>query len=300
MRLPQPFQYQGSKRRLASQILAFLPHKMGRLIEPFAGSAALSIAAAARGKARTFWINDLNKPLAQLLQAIINDPEAVGASYRNIWKDQASLTKDYYAKVRDEFNITEDPMLLLYLIARCLKGSIRYNSNGEFNQSPDKRRLGTRPDTMQENLLLVSTLLKGKTKITSLEYYEVLSRTTSSDVIYMDPPYQGVSTGRDSRYGASMDFDRFVEELAKLNQKEVPYAISYDGRTGSKTYGKPLPESLKLTRIELKAGVSAQATLLGKHVQTIESLYLSPALHAKVRSKGRRVQKSVQQAQLDF
>ncbi len=45
---PHPIPYQGSKRRLAAAILAHAPSGVRRLIEPFAGSAAISLAAAAR------------------------------------------------------------------------------------------------------------------------------------------------------------------------------------------------------------------------------------------------------------
>lgn len=54
--------------------------------------------------------------------------------------------------------------------------------------------------------------------------------------------------------------------------------MSYDGRTGSKTYGKPLPKRLELVHIEVHAERSTQATLLGRESDTYESLYLSPAL----------------------
>lgn len=40
---PQPIPYQGSKRALVPLILNYFPTKVNRLIEPFAGSAALSI-----------------------------------------------------------------------------------------------------------------------------------------------------------------------------------------------------------------------------------------------------------------
>jgi DNA adenine methylase len=52
MTVPQPFQYQGSKRALAPLILQYLPISNTRLVEPFCGSAALSIATAARGRAK--------------------------------------------------------------------------------------------------------------------------------------------------------------------------------------------------------------------------------------------------------
>jgi hypothetical protein len=44
MSVPHPIPYQGSKRALASAILAYLPEDCVTLIEPFAGSAALSLA----------------------------------------------------------------------------------------------------------------------------------------------------------------------------------------------------------------------------------------------------------------
>jgi DNA adenine methylase len=94
----------------------------------------------------------------------------------------------------------------------------------------------------------------------------------------MDPPYQGVCGERDSRYFAGIAFDGFVEQLAALNLKNVRYLVSYDGRLGNRSYGKPLPAKLHLTLLEIEAGRSSQATLLGRDEMTVESLYLSPAL----------------------
>jgi len=59
--LPHPIQYQGSKRNLASDILSFLPSRMERLVEPFSGTAAVSIAVSAKRISQSFWLNDLNK-----------------------------------------------------------------------------------------------------------------------------------------------------------------------------------------------------------------------------------------------
>jgi len=73
--LPHPIQYQGSKRNLAPVILRYFPNGINRLVEPFAGSAAISIAAAAKGLAQQFWINDLNQPLAELLKLSAEQPE---------------------------------------------------------------------------------------------------------------------------------------------------------------------------------------------------------------------------------
>lgn len=282
MRAPHPIQYQGSKRTLASTILRYLPNKFTRLVEPFAGSAAISIACAARGKANFYWINDLNKPLAELLGLIINRPSEIADYYEMVWNQQHDDPLEHYYRVREDFNRTRDPRLFLYLLARCVKGSVRYNADGLFNQSPDKRRHGTQPETMRGNIFGVSALLKGKSVISSLDYKDILSNANEEDVVYMDPPYQGVCGDRDSRYFSGVAYDEYVSALSELNDRQIRYAVSYDGRTGNKTFGKLLPESLSLTLIELEAGRSSQATLLGRDAITVESLYLSPRLATEV------------------
>jgi DNA adenine methylase len=288
MRVPQAFQYQGSKRGLAPRILRYLPAKMNRLVEPFAGSVAVSIAVAARGRAGEFWLNDLNAPLAELLNLAINKPDYLARCYQEHWKGQEPDTLEHYYRIREDFNRTNDPTLFLYLLARCVKGSVRYNSDGLFNQSPDKRRRGTQPETMRASIKAVSRLLRGKTIVTSHDYRDVLASAKEDDVIYMDPPYQGVSGDRDARYFSGVSFDEFVSALQDLNERGIRYVVSYDGRTGERSHGRGLPASLHLVLIELEAGRSTQATLLGRKDVTVESLYLSAPLAKETGARNRK------------
>lgn len=276
--IPHPIPYQGSKRILAPIILHYMPDDIDCLIEPFAGSAAISIAVAARQMAKTHLINDLNKPLVDLLRLIVESPDEIASFYERLWNEQHSDTIQHFYKIREKFNKTQDSRLFLYLLARCVKGAVRYNAEGLFNQSPDKRRRGTQPKTMRTHIFGVSALLKGKTKFISLDYREILSRATPSDLIYMDPPYQGVCGDRDLRYFSGIDHELFIESLVELNARDISYIVSYDGRRGHKTFGEHLPASLDLTHIEVEAGRSSQATLLGRNEMTYESLYLSRAL----------------------
>jgi DNA adenine methylase len=280
--LPHFIQYQGSKRNLAKHILQFLPKGISRLVEPFAGTAAISVATSANQITRKFWLNDLNKPLIKLLEIAIERPNDIADFYLELWNEQHTDSVAHYFEVRSRFNETNDPKLLLYLLARCVKGSVRYNSQGLFNQSPDKRRKGTRPETMRKNIAGVSSLLKGKCKFTSLDYREVLEQIQDGDFIYLDPPYQGVCGNRDSRYLSGIDFNDFVLALEQLNRKEIVFAVSYDGKLGEKSFGRVLPKSLNLERIEIEVGRSSQSTLLGKEETTIESFYLSPNLSRKL------------------
>jgi len=283
MKVPHPIPYQGSKRHLASQILAYFPQQVDVLIEPFAGSGAIALAAASHGSAERFRLNDLNGPLMELWRIIIEEPNKLAKQYATVWRAQHGDQRDYYDKIRDEFNQTRRPHHFLYLLARCVKAAVRYNANGQFNQSPDNRRMGALPETMRAQILGASFLLKGKTEFSTEDYRTAMARARAGDLIYLDPPYQGVCGERDPRYLKGVLFDEFVEAVEVLNAHDISYIISYDGRTGDKVHGRPLPRDLRLKPIELDAGRSSQETLLGRTAVTCESLYLSPALTERLR-----------------
>ena len=276
--VPHAFPYQGSKRQLASYIISCIPSNTKRLIEPFAGSAAITVAVAKLDLAKSFCINDIHKPLIRLWYDIISNPKKLLAGYRKLWMEQAEQERAFYDKVRDHFNITHDSASFLYLLARCVKAAIRYNSKGEFNNSPDNRRKGMHPDLMESNLLFISEILKGRTIVSCKDYREVLGNAVRNDVIYMDPPYQGVCGTHNHRYCQGIEFEEFVHALKQLNDRGISYILSYDGRLGQKEYGRPLPYELGLFKKEIVVGRSTQATLLGRDHNTVESLYLSSSL----------------------
>lgn len=279
-KIPHPLPYQGSKRILASSIIAYFPKRIDRLIEPFAGSAAVSLAASYYGKVENVLLNDINQALVSLWDQMIYNPEAISDAYESLWWMQQGQERHFYDVIRDEFNKTRRPDYFLYLLARCVKASVRYNPKGEFNQSPDNRRKGAQPATMRSRILGASQLLKGKTELSCGDYRKTLLDVASSDIVYMDPPYAGVCDGNDRRYLDALSFnsEEFIDSLYELNSRRISFIVSYDGRTGEKTFGQALPESLSLIRIEVDAGRSSQATLLGRKANTVESLYLSPAL----------------------
>ena len=281
---PHVIPYQGSKRKLAEDILSYMDFEIDTLYEPFVGSGAITLAAAANQKARKFVVADKLEPLAELWKLIVSDPERLTEEYSKLWNEQLSDPAAYYKKVRDDYNQTKSPSDLLYLVARCVKNAVRFNGSGEFNQGPDNRRLGLKPDKLKRETALMSKLLKDRIKIVGGDFRDAIADATSNDLVYMDPPWQGTSGKRDPRYAYLLNLDELIQELENLNKRNVPYMLSFDGTCGDRTYGTELPESLQLKKVGLNAGRSSQATLLGRDDVTIESLYLSPALVAKTKT----------------
>jgi DNA adenine methylase len=276
--IPHPIPYQGSKRRLAAAILSHVPvDRYNRLVEPFAGSAAVTLAAASQKKFRSYVIGDALEPLIQLWQMVIDDPARPAEQYEKHWRRERENPIDAYYEIRAEFNSDRNPAKLLYLLARCVKNAVRFNPAGEFNQSPDKRRTGTQPQTMKAELFAAHRLLAGKSQAVHSDFLPLFLNAREGDFFYLDPPYQGTSEGRDQRYIAGVSRDQMIGALTVLNEKRIPFILSYDGSCGERSYGRPLPEAVA-RRILLDVGRSSQATLNGRDDVTVESLYVSHAI----------------------
>lgn len=278
MKIPHVVPYQGSKRKIAEQILSLVNFEVaGNFYEPFAGSAAITLSAAVKGIGENYIIGDKYKPLIALWRRVILDTDSLTEEYEYIWNNQLENPKEYFLKIRDEFNKDENPAKFLYLVARCVKNAIRFNANGGFNQSADNRRLGMKPSKFKYEAFSAANLLKGKVDFRAGDFMEILKDASEHDLIYMDPPWQGTSNKKDSRYAYLLDISKLICGLENLNERNIPYMLSFDGSCGDKKYGEDLPLHLNLTKININAGRSSQSTLLGRDDDTIESLYLSPA-----------------------
>ena len=277
-KLPHPIPYQGSKRKLSPIIGRYLPESIATFYEPFAGSAAMTIYSAYHGRADRFVVADSLGPMVTLLRSIVEKPDQIAVRYREVWKGQREGDHNFFNEVRDRYNAERDPVDLLYLICRCVKNSVRFNGGGRFTQSVDKRRLGMHPDKMRTAVLGVSSILRGRVEFRLGDWQETSADAGPEDFVYLDPPYLGTSIGRDKRYHQQLTQEDLVVGLEYLLRRRVPFALSYDGMTGGREYGPPLPNDLGLTRLLLHAGTSCQSTLAGRNEETIESLYVTPGL----------------------
>jgi len=278
----QPFPYQGSKRKQTPLILELFPKHINTLYEPFVGSGAVTIAAAVSQLADRYVINDSYGPLTSLWKEILSDPEELAINYERLWNEQLVDHVKFYKEKRDQFNKTGSVADFLYLLAKAAKNAIRFNSKGEFNQFLDTRRKGRSPQKMKEALIETSEILAETTQVYNTDYADILRMATPNDLVYMDPPYMGTSKKKNPRYHQGLDLDRFIKELRILNSADIPFLLSFDGKFGEKTYGDALPDDLSLVRLMVDTGRSAQATLNGQAVKSVESLYVSKELIGQI------------------
>ena len=221
--VPHPIPYQGSKRNLAAAYPLLLSSPMFPVL-----LSRLRVRPPSRWRRRTAAGGSVSDQRRTRPSSTCGGRSSTArriwrTKYRKLWQAQLGREREYYDSVRKKFNETHKPEYFLYLLARCVKAAIRYNGDGEFNNSPDNRRKGAHPDTMRERIVGASALLQGRTEVSACDYREVLANCNSADLIYMDPPYQGVCRNRDNRYCPKIDHGEFCDSLAALNDKGCMY-----------------------------------------------------------------------------
>jgi len=278
--IPSAIKWTGSKRSQASLIANVAP-SFTRYIEPFLGGGAMLFLAAHPGAIG----NDIYDPLISLWKIIRDDPDYLIENYQSEWTklnvelDEFNLSKmtrgngvprTFYI-ARDRFNQRPNPIDLNFLMRTCVNGIVRFNAQGEFNNSFHLSRRGMTPERFAVGIKSWQPILQG-VELTSHDYREVLDRANRGDFVYLDPPY----AGNKQRYAKSLPPEDLFIELEKLNNRGVCWALSYDGRRGGQDLTYDVPKSLFKTRHYLRSGNSAVKKVLSGPIEKVEeALYLN-------------------------
>lgn len=123
----------GGKSKLVPFIENSLPKRpRKRLIEPFAGSAALSLAL----EFDSYLLNDSNHDLIGLFQTLKQEKQQF-IDYAHSFFLPENNREDRFYELRAQFNRSTDrherSALFVYLNRHAFNGLCRYNSKGEFN-----------------------------------------------------------------------------------------------------------------------------------------------------------------------
>lgn len=213
------FGYPGGKARLANRIAAMLPSG-NRFVEPFAGRGNVYFYIAAHGMYPSYWLNDIQTaPFLFTLRIghILAVPKPGKESlyqYRAAWRDE---TKSPLAR---------NHCLLLepYL---CWNG-------GKYGQSGGTSR-GTQAG-YGKKIRLASEILRGTdTKITRLDYRDVLAQCGGGDVVYLDPPYLDANVK--AYTDKTLDHQEMVEILKNAEFKWV--LSEYEQPLYIEAFGEP-------------------------------------------------------------
>ncbi|TLY04182.1 MAG: DNA adenine methylase [Thaumarchaeota archaeon] len=229
----KPFvKWAGGKRQLLPIITRNIPERFERYYEPFLGGGAVFFNLVSQDRKVKWFVSDLNSDLI-LSYATIRDRvkeiiSALEAHAENYFKNPIT----YYYKVRENNpkGQIDKVSRLIFLNKTCFNGLYRVNSKGKFNV-PLGRYIN--PNIVnKENLLAISRVLQSKDISIKCQDFEVaLKHVGKEDFVYLDPPYQPISTTANFTSYTNGNFDyqdqkRLFEKFKSLDRKGAKVLLS--------------------------------------------------------------------------
>lgn len=267
MNFPAVIKWSGSKRPVAKQLAQYIV-SCETYYEPFVGGGAMMPYA----KCQHGIASDIIAELIDLWDKIKNNPNMVADEYERRWRELQANGPDTYYKIRDSFNCTRNCYDFLFLTRTCVNGLIRYNSNGDFNNSFHISRPGIHPDRLRLIINQWSRCLKNF-EFHNTDYRDTLSTVKRNDFVFLDPPYGGTK----DRYTKTLfDLADFYRELDRLNSIGAKWMLTFDGTAGGREYNFAPPQEIFLHKFSIHTGNSAFTKVMNSQKDSIqESVYLN-------------------------
>lgn len=220
----------GGKRQLVETFLDLIPERISTYCEPFLGGGALFF----RLQPKVAYINDINEDLMLVYSVIRDDVEQLICELKE-FKNES----EFFYSVRDWDRDKEKYLSLsdvkraariIFLNKTCFNGLYRVNNAGEFNAPFGYYK---NPNIVNAPVLLAVSkyLNSAQIHLTSLDYAEVLLSIPKNTFVYLDPPYDPISTTSNftgySKGGFSREEQIRLRECCDwLNERKIKFMLS--------------------------------------------------------------------------
>lgn len=200
----------GGKGRILPLLLPMLPANVRELrhIEPFVGGGAMFFAR----RPESAYLSDANGALIETYRCIRDHVELVIVELGKLAK---SHCKEQYYLSRDRYNTSlpnsiERAALFIYLNKTCFNGLYRVSKRGQFNVPMGRYKNPRILDAIK--LRTASRTLESAT-LCCHGFNVVCDRTTSSNFVYLDPPYDPISDTANFTSYTVGDFTRHSDHV---------------------------------------------------------------------------------------
>jgi len=212
-----PINYMGNKFILLNDLIPLFDKTKQKFVDLFTGSGSVYMNIISIYN--EIHINDIIPELIKIHGCFINkNKDFLNAAIKYSKK---SLDKDYYSKLRDQFNNDRDPAKLLALIWSCNSNMMRFNKSFNFNQTHGKRCANKNTD--RKIIDLMNLDLSNVTKLTSNHFSEI--EVDSDCFVYLDPPYSNTGAGYNA-YWNKDDDRKLIEYIYNLIKHKISFGMS--------------------------------------------------------------------------
>ena len=223
--IKSPLRYPGGKQRAIAQIANYLPQSFHEFREPFIGGGSVFLYICQTYPDIKYWINDLNE---ELYHFWLQSQHNLSALVEQVWQVKKSETcgRELFNQLAkaDTAKMTSLERATRFFVLNRISFSGTIESGGYSEAS----FLGRFTDSSIDRLAALDQSLVN-TKITNLDYGQLLEEPGENVFIFLDPPYLANSQSR--LYGKKGDLHTFFDHnrFAKLMQDcSHQWLITYD------------------------------------------------------------------------
>jgi len=221
--IKSPLRYPGGKSRAVELISSLIP-EFDEYREPFVGGASIFIHLKQKFPYKSFWINDLYYELFKFWEVSQNKMDLL-IEQIYYWRNQFDEGRELHRFLIDNknsFNEIETASAFFVFNRITFSGT---TEAGGFSNHAYKGRF------TESSINRVKQLAKvlPDTKITNLDYQDVVEQAGDNVFLFLDPPYYSATKsalyGKNGKLHKQFGHERFAEIMKQCNHK---WLITYD------------------------------------------------------------------------
>jgi len=221
--IKSPLRYPGGKSKAIESISKLIPD-FKEFREPFVGGGSVFVYLKQKYPSRNFWINDIYQNLYHFWNECKENPDKLIESileFRSTFSDGKELHKFLVNNIHSFDNIKK---AAAFFVFNRITFSGTTESGGFSNAAFHKRFT----ESSIERVKSLSRIL-ANTKISNLDYQEVISAEGDNVFLFLDPPYysaiKSALYGRNGNLHKTFDHERFASVMKQTKHK---WLITYD------------------------------------------------------------------------
>lgn len=227
--LKSPLRYPGGKSRASEHLCSLMPVGFKEYREPFVGGGSVFLSAWCKYRkvCKNWWINDAYYDLYCFYKGMCSENLVYMTSLIRTWKNEYSgRGRELYDYLRGNIHSFDD---LTRGAAFFVLNRITFSDttlSGGYSQSAFEKRFTT---SSIDRVIDASWPMHKGTKVTGIDYEDVIKESGDDVFIFLDPPYytaeRSALYGRNGDMHRGFDHERLRESLEGCGHK---WMMTYD------------------------------------------------------------------------